>query len=274
MNGQCNVTLENGVLVVRTPYEPGLVAQIKALPYSERKWDPKRKAWLVEPQHGQLIVGWCAAYLGQDIKLPRITQAAPKKETRLLEVRYIGTTKDRGNGERTAFGFVDGQWSAIFPEEVLRSWFEAGPATPDQATSLYAVLGVSQTASADEIKQGYRRMARQWHPDVCKELDATAVFQRINYAFEALNSPVKRGKYNAGLALQATLGRDTQYQLSQLAQGYRSPLRCGFVMAAGVEKMGRFVAEKIMLWEDIVLGGQTLVVSWQLGADAPLEIWI
>lgn len=269
------VTLENGALVVVTPYEPGLVAAIKGLPYSDRKWDPARKVWLVDPKYGQLLIGWFAAYLGEDIQLPAIKAVKVRAETRLLEVRYIGSTKERGEPERTAFGLVDGKWNAIFTETVLRSWFEAGPATPNQAGSLYSVLGVGRDADPADIRSAFRRMARQWHPDVCKEPDATQVFQRINHAYEILNDSIHRGKYDAGLALEASMGKQIASRDDfMLSSGYRAPLRCGFIMAEGQEKMGRFVVEKICAWEDIVSGGLTLVTSWPMGADMAVEQWV
>jgi hypothetical protein len=276
---QSRITLENGALVVVTPYKPDLVAAIKGLPYSDRKWDPARRAWLVDPKHGHTLTVWFAAYLGEDIQLPRITANAARKETRLLEVRYIGSTKERGEAERTAFGLVDDKWNAIFTETVLRTWFEAGPAAPDQQATLYSVLGLAQTCEPADIRSAFRRMARQWHPDVCKEPDATTVFQRINHANEILSDSIKRAKYDAGLALEASMGKQ-QSSISAkdyadiLTNGYRAPLRCGFIMADGVEKMGRFVVEKIYAWEDITSGGLTLVVSWPMGMDKPVEQWV
>ena len=61
------------------------------------------------------------------------------------------------------------------------------------------------------------------------------------------------------------------YQVSDL---YRSPLRCGYIMAEGVESLGRFVVSSIMGWEDVTNErGQVLVVSWPVGADKPEKAW-
>ncbi|MGD1993570.1 MAG: molecular chaperone DnaJ [Anaerolineae bacterium] len=60
----------------------------------------------------------------------------------------------------------------------------------------YEVLGVDRSASADDIKRAYRRLARQYHPDVCDLPDAEARFKEINEAYQVLSSPEKRGAYD------------------------------------------------------------------------------
>lgn len=61
----------------------------------------------------------------------------------------------------------------------------------------YSVLGVSRTATDDEIKKAFRKLARQYHPDVAKDKKtAEAKFKEINEAHEVLSDPVKRRKYD------------------------------------------------------------------------------
>lgn len=60
----------------------------------------------------------------------------------------------------------------------------------------YEALGLTDTASADEIKAAYRRLARKFHPDVSKEKDAEERFKSINEAHEALKDPEKRKAYD------------------------------------------------------------------------------
>jgi molecular chaperone DnaJ len=60
----------------------------------------------------------------------------------------------------------------------------------------YEVLGVSRTASAEEIKRAYRNLARKYHPDVNKATDAEARFKEINEAYEVLNDDARRRTYD------------------------------------------------------------------------------
>lgn len=60
----------------------------------------------------------------------------------------------------------------------------------------YETLGVQRTASADDIKKAYRRLARKFHPDVSKEKDAEAKFKQVQEAYEVLKDPEKRAAYD------------------------------------------------------------------------------
>ena len=60
----------------------------------------------------------------------------------------------------------------------------------------YEVLGVTQSAGADDIKIAFRNLARKYHPDVNKEPDAEEKFKEINEAYSVLSDPEKRSSYD------------------------------------------------------------------------------
>ncbi len=84
----------------------------------------------------------------------------------------------------------------------------------------YSVLGVAKTATADEIKKAYRKLARKLHPDLNpNDKEAHKRFQQINEANEVLSDPEKRKKYDQ-------YGKDWQHagqfeQARQSQQGGR-----------------------------------------------------
>ncbi|NLA36848.1 MAG: J domain-containing protein, partial [Actinobacteria bacterium] len=67
------------------------------------------------------------------------------------------------------------------------------PVTADH----YEALGVSRTATAEEIKKAYRRLARQYHPDTNPgDAAAEAKFKEVAHAYEVLSDPDKRAHYD------------------------------------------------------------------------------
>jgi molecular chaperone DnaJ len=60
----------------------------------------------------------------------------------------------------------------------------------------YDVLGVSKTATDDDIKKAYRNLAKKYHPDVSKEPNAEAKFKEVQEAYDQLSDPQKRAQYD------------------------------------------------------------------------------
>lgn len=267
-----SITFENGALVFSAPYDALMVAQLKSrIPAGDRQWDKARKVWLIAPSQASTLVQLSEQYLDVTPQLPNIPPPTTARETRLLDIRYIGATKDRGDGDRTAFGWCDGGWNVIFSESALRGYFDLDTHDPESAPTFYGVLGIRQNATENDIRKAYRRLALQWHPDRCREPNAKEQFIAIQRAYETLNNPTQRARYNAGLTLEATIGKSTA---STHTPGYRSPLRCGLILCEGIMVLGRFVVSTINLWEDITnADGQVLSTSWPVGADMFVENW-
>ena len=106
-------------------------------------------------------------------------------------------------------------------------------ATPEYK-DYYKTLGVARTASEKEIKSAYRRLARQYHPDVNKDPKATDRFKLINEAYEVLSDPKKRSKYDQ-------LGSDWERieREQEFARQYQSQAGRG-AGAAGTEGFSDF----------------------------------
>jgi len=85
---------------------------------------------------------------------------------------------------------------------------------PVQYKDYYKILGVPKNAAAKDVKASYRKLARQWHPDVnpTKRVEAEEKFKDISEAYEVLSDPAKRKTYDS-------LGADWQ----QRAQNVGGP---------------------------------------------------
>jgi len=84
-----------------------------------------------------------------------------------------------------------------------------------QKRDYYEVLGVQKNASKDQIKDAYRKLAMQYHPDRNKEAEAEDKFKEISEAYAVLSDDQKRGQYdNLGHA-----GFDQQYSREDIFRG-------------------------------------------------------
>ncbi len=112
----------------------------------------------------------------------------------------------------------------------------------------YSVLGVSRNASEREIKQAYRKLARQYHPDVnAGDKSTEAKFKRINEAYEVLSDKKKRRKYDQ-------FGDQWQYA-DQFAQARRQPTPFRNFSQAGGQSFHFEEADLGSLFGDLFGGG-------------------
>ena len=280
MRSVCKIIPASGGYEIITPYMQSFVTELKTvIPASERAYNKSRNSWTVSAKHGQTVGALIAKCFGQWVTVPPIQTV--DTVSKILKIYYIGLCKQREGGESSAFGWcqLPGQllpgWNVIFPEKVLRSWFDPDFGDPERPSTVtyYQTLGISRTAKPEEIKTAYRRLVRQWHPDVCIEPDAADVFRTIQRAYEILSSPKMRGRYDAGLKLEAATA--TSKKPAKDTSSYRAPLRCGILLCDCTELGGRYTVQKINAWEDIVSpAGKTLMTSWPMGANEPTMMWM
>ena len=90
----------------------------------------------------------------------------------------------------------------------------------------YATLAVKKTATADEIKRSYRKLARKYHPDVSKEADAESRFKDLAEAYEVLGDAEKRAAYDdvgnraqSGQEFRPSPGWDSGYEFGGRGAG-------------------------------------------------------
>lgn len=282
-------------LIVRTPFSRLFVDELKRqVPASERQFDGESKAWIVAPQHGRLIQKLIMTVYREAVHIPAVKAGNDKLERVEIRVEYIGQCKQRPDGTVSAFGHDGRSWAYIVPESVLKSFFgqdveisvegEKGPSAVKQApATLYAALLVKPDCTSVDLKAAYRRMARLVHPDVNHEPDAAEQFKRVKRAWDVLSDPQMRRRYDAGLALEASLkkrtrdryGFDSQWPIGAGGLYFRSPLRCGLLTVDGEQRLGRVIVSRIYDWKDIMdEQGRTLVTSWVMGAETFERRWV
>ncbi len=93
---------------------------------------------------------------------------------------------------------------------------------PSPMRNLYDILGVAKDADQADIRKSFRKLARQYHPDVSKEADAETLFKEINAAYEVLSDEQRRAWYDEFGEESLKVGFD-----ADRARLYRSAGRSG-----------------------------------------------
>lgn len=264
-----SIVAENGGLKIITPFSRDFVDELKeAVPATSRKWDPPSKAWLVSKQYSSVIKEIVDRVYSCDVAMPTVIATDTEAFEVELQIDYLANCKNEA-----ASAHCNGGWNAKFPENVLRRWFKQAE-TVNQPATFYGVLGLDQKATDADIKKAYKRAARQWHPDICREENAREMFESIKDAYQVLSNPSSRSKYNAGLAFErmAKTGRNSHFQKSKYST-FTPMIRCGKLKVRATRELGVIVVEEILKWDDIENElGQIMVSFW--AGDSWSMAWV
>ncbi len=287
------ITKELSGLIVKTPYSKTFVEELKLrVPYQYRSWDGTLKVWRVAFAHAKNVCELVEEIYGFCPEV-ELSDEVSKFEAQTYLIEYVGRSKQREDGERLSMAYCQNNWNVIFPEKVLREWFEGispdndeeNTQTPKESRKLtyYQLLGLKQVIEQSAIKKAYYRMAKQWHPDVCREPNARERFEAINQAYQILGQPIMRKRYDAGLQFEREAKRSMRSvnlspksQAKVIAQyGYAPPLRCGVVTMDGEYSISKIIVSKIHAWDDWMDGnGKTAIASWNMATMSIETVWI
>ena len=89
--------------------------------------------------------------------------------------------------------------TAILASHVLSQMLESQIQRSHTLENLYNILGVSPSASSDDIKKAYRSLAMRHHPDRSTHPGADSRFNAIKTAYELLSDPQKRTEYDQSI---------------------------------------------------------------------------
>jgi hypothetical protein len=193
--------------------------------------------------------------------------------TDTVRVRYLAIAKHRRGGWSCAgllgqpgVEALKEHWRLIVPVPVLLDWFGAQVSQPLESQGYYDLLMIDEQATRGAVKKAFYRLAKQWHPDVCKEPDADVHFAHISEAYEVLVDPAKRQKYNAIRAWKER--QDEERQVTPRTwdvdmENYAPPLRSGDIQMEYYMSGRWMIADSITGWSDITdpYNG-TYVSSW------------
>ncbi len=133
----------------------------------------------------------------------------------------------------------------------------------------YKILGVEKNASQDDIKRAYKKLAKQYHPDINKNADATEKFKEVNEAASVLSSAEKREHYDKfGTAEGA--GQGFGFDSQNFSQGFDfddvfDNLFSGFGFNSGrgrrTQQRGKDLAYEVEISLEDVFNGVTKKIS-------------
>jgi hypothetical protein len=280
------ITTKDGYYQIKIPYN--LKDDFKArVPAKYRGWDQDARCWTVSREGIAIAQAFLESHFGK-IEIPPLDESNAIAATiqKTFTAEYIGQCKERDGGIISALGCVHGFWSLEFPEEVLKVWFERR-VSKDGLQTFYQTLCVFETSTDQEIKSAYRRLSRQWHPDVCQNEEANPgeTFRKLTDAYEVLRDPTKRRRYDAGLFFEREAKKKPEIEPAYSYRGrerrkfeskyFRSPLRCGLITAEGTQRLSRFTVSKILSWDDITDGdGRVMTASWNKHTESIEIKWI
>jgi hypothetical protein len=261
------VTAESGGLKVNTPYNASFVTALKIeIPATGRKWDTRSKCWYVARQYADDLKRIIDVAYDVDVQMPSVLSEQAELREYTFQADYIGNSK---NGVSSVY--CSGGWNAKIPETVLRKWFKQTDA--EAPATFYGLLGINEKAKPEDIKKAYKRAARQWHPDLCKEPEARDMFEKCKEAFDVLSNVQLKAKYDAGLHFEkmAKMGpashrwrrNGTNYLGASNSITFIPLLRCGRLIVKARLELGTLVVEEILSWEDVSNEfGQIMVSFW------------
>ncbi|MBU2595730.1 DnaJ domain-containing protein [Patescibacteria group bacterium] len=109
----------------------------------------------------------------------------------------------------------------------------------------YQILDVREDASEIEIKKAYRRLARQFHPDITQTSEAESAFKEINRAYDILSDALKRADYDARLHPAETQAQETPEPVAEEAS---SSAASRISATAAIFLIGAGILEFFLRW--------------------------
>jgi hypothetical protein len=140
---------------------------------------------------------------------------------------------------------------------------------------LYAVLGVNRTATSNEIKSAYRRLARKYHPDVNSHPAAQSKFAQINEAYHTLIDPERRKTYDrTGSVSSAAHARQPESAAARAARRAQYQERADHIVNEWLRREREETrARGKAVYTTVTLFVSTFIVSMNPGLFVPINMF-